>query len=429
MVAASKYTQSKTSASVGVFSAVKSNAKRLRSRPCEAHAASALPLVNTQNNAPSLDKGSVFTKLFADGRTEAIDKETGEVVEFGGVKTSEKIREQRYALKSVISKSMPAHRVAKCMNWKLPASQVKVFKHQETNKAFYGGLEVCSNVWVCPCCSAKISEKRRNELSKAKDNAAKLGYQMVMLTLTAPHYEANNLGELLKGLRESLTKSFKDRSGKNFLNRFRVLGRIRALEVTWSQDNGFHPHFHILLFVPSSFTKKDFKDMESSFYPLWKHACTSRGLGVPSRKHGVSVDAGQAVSDYVGKWGLEDEMTKSHAKRSKKGYSMFDLMRAYQETSDELFFKIWMIYVHSFKRQRQLVWSKGLKDLLQIDEKTDEELALEQLEVATEFKVFTSKEWQAVVKTDSHAFMLNLAEKSPDRFDDVLKGLMRLFGD
>lgn len=117
-------------------------------------------------------------------------------------------------------------------------------------------------------CAAKIAERRREELVRGREQAAKLGYQMVMLTLTAPHYLNDDVGDLLRGLRESLNKVFKDRSGRNFINRFQILGRIRALEVTWSENNGFHPHFHILLFVPTGYSAKDFKDMEDTFFSL-----------------------------------------------------------------------------------------------------------------------------------------------------------------
>ena len=386
-------------------------------------------LVNTQKDAPFFDKDSVKTSFFADGRVVGIDMETGEVREMGNKKTSEQSRQERYALRNSVSVILPAHRIAKCGKWTLPRQKTKIYKHKDTNKAFYGGLEVCSNVWICPVCAAKIAERRREELVRGREQAAKLGYQMVMLTLTAPHYLNDDVGDLLRGLRESLNKVFKDRSGRNFINRFQILGRIRALEVTWSENNGFHPHFHILLFVPTGYSAKDFKDMEDTFFPLWKGACEARGLGSPSRKHGISVDAGEQVAEYVSKWGLEDEMTKAHIKRSNKGFSMFDLVRAYQETGDDKYKRVFMVFYRAFKRQQQLVWSKGLKDKLLIEDKTDEELNAEETEQAVEFKEFTRDEWKAVRVSNSMAYMLDLAEQSPDKFDKVLKGLVRLYGD
>ena len=169
--------------------------------------------------------------------------------------------------------------------------------------------------------------------------------------------------------------------------------------------------------------------MEDTFFPLWKGACEARGLGSPSRKHGISVDAGEQVAEYVSKWGLEDEMTKAHIKRSNKGFSMFDLVRAYQETGDEKYKRVFMVFYRAFKRQQQLVWSKGLKDKLLIDDKSDEELNAEEIEEAVEFKEFTREEWKAVRVSNSMAYMLDLAEQSPDKFDKVLKGLVRLYGD
>ena len=107
--------------------------------------------------------------------------------------------------------------------------------------------------------------------------------------------------------------------------------------------------------MPSGIDQKINVEHEGGFLSIWKNACVAKKLGVPSLKHGVSVDGADKAEGYVAKWGLESEMTKSHIKRSKKGYSMFDLLRAYVATEDEKFKRVWMVYASAFKGRKQLV--------------------------------------------------------------------------
>ena len=61
----------------------------------------------------------------------------------------------------------------------------------------------------------------------------------------------------------------------------------------------------------------------------WAFYCEKAGLGTPSYAHGIKLDDGTKASDYVTKWGLEDEMTKGHTKKAKAGgETPFDLLRA-----------------------------------------------------------------------------------------------------
>lgn len=245
-------------------------------------------------------------------------------------KDFKEVRIERFALKSVVNKWLPDSETSKCLRWTLPKAETKIFMHKETGRAFYTGTRTCSSVWLCPCCSAKISERRRSELKDAFEVAENKGFTPVMLTLTVPHQIADDLRQLIKSLAAALDGMFTSRAGKGFLSWFQVLGRIRAFEVTYG-DNGFHPHFHIILFVPKSliFSCKDMQDM---IYPLWVNACRLRGLGVPSPEHGAKVNMAENAFDYIAKfglddseqsvrtkgWGLESEMTKAHIKKSKK---------------------------------------------------------------------------------------------------------------
>ena len=51
-----------------------------------------------------------------------------------------------------------------------------------------------------------------------------------------------------------------------------------------------------------------------------------------------------------------------------KALRLFDLLRQYPE-SPELFGDLFREFADAFKGKRQLVWTKGLKELLAVDEK------------------------------------------------------------
>ena len=60
-------------------------------------------------------------------------------------------------------------------------------------------------------------------------------------------------------------------------------------------------------------------DWKTRLYLRWDAYCQKAGLGSPSFQHGIDLRDGSFASNYVAKWGLEDEMTKGHIKKGKAG--------------------------------------------------------------------------------------------------------------
>jgi len=303
---------------------------------------------------------------------------------------------ERWALLSSARDILPGERVSKCLQsisiHKHPNSsnmdrvfELDYFRNVEITKLkenfHYSNLMTCGSVWHCPICAAKISEQRRSELTQAVSNWKKQGGQVYLLTLTVPHYTNQHLKPVLDGLSGALRRLTYSRGWRSLSKEIGLYGRIRALETTYGQ-NGWHPHFHLLLFT---YKPVDIVNLQISILDLWKMACLRSSLPEPNF-HGVKVDNGELAAQYVGKWGLEHEMTKSHIKKSNKGYSPFDLLRVHLGTADGGFFLdqdaplaavLFREYAKVFKGKRQLVWSKGLRESLLFDlaEMTDEEIA------------------------------------------------------
>ena len=90
-----------------------------------------------------------------------------------------------------------------------------------------------------------------------------------------------------------------------------VVHKVRSFEVTYG-DNGWHPHFHILMFNKYILVSAD---LRKNLSELWIKACVRAGLSAPSMKHGLDLRDGEYASEYVSKWGIEHELTKGHIKR------------------------------------------------------------------------------------------------------------------
>ena len=178
-----------------------------------------------------------------------VDPETGEILGFIDPMAG---RVKRFIFQSVVRKLLPESRTNNCLRVRQGSKQIQVHKSVQHGTASYSGLQTCGSVWVCPVCAAKIAERRRAEIiaAMAAHNAA--GGCVNMLTLTAPHQRGDDLGELLVKQAKALNAFWNDRQVKAVLLEMGTVGQIRALEVTHGRksprNNGWHPHYHVLLF-------------------------------------------------------------------------------------------------------------------------------------------------------------------------------------
>jgi hypothetical protein len=186
-----------------------------------------------------------------------------------------------------------------------------------------------------------------------------------------------------------------------------IKGTIRALETTHSNANGWHPHLHELWFVERGFS---IARLRQQLYKAWNNACIDAGLECPSLANGVDVRAGDFAADYVSKWGMDYEIAKAHVKKGKKGASRspFQLLVDYEQ-GDMQAGALFREYAEAFKGKRQLVWSKGLKKLFGIEQKSDKEVLDEQKEKAISKIIIHRADWSAVVRHNAQAYVLILA--------------------
>lgn len=338
-------------------------------------------------------------------------------------------RVARFSLQSVARSILPKSRTAKCLRIRAYGQEVQVWKHHEHNTAAYGGLQTCGSVWACPVCAAKIAERRRVELQAAmalhRSGVGSVGGRagtVTLLTLTTPHQKTDKLSELLEMQGKALHRFWTDRTVREVLKDMGTIGHVRALEVTHGRkspsNNGWHPHYHCLLFCGSGvdlsrFDKAQLTHWQVKLYLRWAVCCVKSGLGEPSYAHGIKLDDGTQAANYAAKWGLEDEMTKGHTKKALHGETPFDFLRSYlADGSDKQAAALFKEFAETFKGKRQLSWSKGLKALFAIEESTDDELATRVEEEAVLLGLLTIDQWRDVLKVDARATLLEIAARA-----------------
>lgn len=369
---------------------------------------------------------------------------TGEITTPDKSYSSSDARSNRWALKSVVNTFLPKSRTAKCMRWRIPDSTasvspgssrplapIQLCKSKTHGKAFYNGLMACGSVWTCPVCAAKISERRRVELSDGMEAARIRNFKTHFVTLTFPH----GAGDDLQDIRTKMSAAYGRLSNgkysvkgtlKKIDSENEIFGFIRAVEVTHGK-NGFHPHIHMIVFTNDYVGSSA---LETVYSKSWKNACRLAGLPEPN-EYGCVVKDGAFASDYISKWGIEDEMTKANAKTSSnKGVTPWGLLKAcldgdvdgYPPERAEMLFKI---YAKSFHGQRQLYWSNGLRKLLDLSKLvTDQEIAERVEDDGFLLSEITSDEWKAIRYAKAEPILLAVAESNGLAVKPYIKNLL-----
>lgn len=320
-------------------------------------------------------------------------------------------RLERYRLQAVARSVLPeANRISGCLRRRIKQRDIEVWQATESGTAHYRGLQACGSVWVCPLCAAKITERRRSELSQAIETWKGQGHDVLMLTLTVPHHQLQSVGQVIEHIAQPLRLMKHRKTWKRIGATVGLKGTIRALETTYGV-NGWHVHIHMLLFVTTK-CRGAFGTLRTQFTDMWESACkTSFGI-MPSKLHGACLDGGEKAGDYAAKWGLDLEMTKAHCKVGREGsLTPWDLLRAIKDgKQDQDYASLFNEYAAGFRGRHQLEWSRGLRDLLDLgEEETDEEIAAKVESEAVRLGSLTIPQWRAILAEEKRGELLEVA--------------------
>lgn len=324
----------------------------------------------------------------------------------------------RYYLQAEARRLLPTHRVRSCHRFLVPDKTfVNVMYSPLVGKAHYKNLMHCDSVWVCAVCASKITERRREELTAA---LAPTKYIPILITYTLRH----NAGDSLKSLLEAALSAFRHlKSGvgwQAFRHAYGWVGSIRSLETTHG-DNGWHPHIHELALLDITLIEDDFEKFVIFLKQRWNMTLL-RHKRDASWDYGVDVrTAREDIAEYVAKfghqpvvtgWTIEAELTKAPVKRGKgeHGRSPQQLL-ADSAMGDEIASRLYIEYASCIKGKKQLVWSKGLRELLGLGryEPTDSDLAGESTAEAFILAQLTKAQWDVILGNDARGELLKIA--------------------
>lgn len=280
---------------------------------------------------------------------------------------SDRFRHQRHAAKLLGGKA----RVGLC-RWSVVSKSAGVdmvassYGDGQGDRVHYEGLQTCGSVWVCPCCGARISETRRDEMNQLLKWARSQGHRVMMLTLTARHGRDDDLAELLERMKDAKQRWARHRSYRRIKSG--MVGSVTATEVTGGGAHGWHPHFHVIMIM------EDDEDL-TPLRDAW--LASLRGAGLDGTGSGWDIRSGDQVGRYVAKWGAAEELTLSRHKkgRGRTGRTPAELLAASCDEGDKTAGRLWAEYARTFHGRRQLVWSRGLKALAGVGEVDDQEAA------------------------------------------------------
>lgn len=339
-----------------------------------------------------------------------------------------------YALRDISQRVLPAdHRCQMCEQvpnyyCQKTGEHGGVAKRKDGTHTLYG-LGSCGDVRACPVCGNKVGLQRADEVKRVLAWHRANNGIAVLVTMTCRHTKTDVLSDILKSLSQAKRDFASYSAVKNCKKLLGYTNVISARDLTYSDNNGFHPHYHDIYLIQSDFhsisyfkalnpklqsfaikndlTSKGNKNLcltkiRSFLANQWIVACVKNDMAPPTNERGFDIqwrksDGTDAVGSYLVKWAYE--LSTPNKKVGKNGSitPLQILQRVY--TSDGEFVykyaKLWREYNEAYKGLSSLYFGKGLKDAVGINEETDEELADKPTNVIV--RKFTHDERKAVV--------------------------------
>lgn len=204
----------------------------------------------------------------------------------------------------------------------------------------------------------------------------------MFVTVTMRHSRKDELKDLLEVMNAAWRKVVSGSPWRRWKQELGLLGYVKALEITYGDANGWHPHFHFLFFVddkPSEGLKNEFADF---LFKRWtdKLLTLTDASHLPNREHGIDVQVadedGKVLGIYVSKvMDIAAEISCADAKdgRRPEHYNPFQLLDITEPWAEAR----WREYVEASKGKRSIFFSPGLRDELGLNADTDDQTALQ----------------------------------------------------
>jgi DNA-directed RNA polymerase subunit RPC12/RpoP len=286
-------------------------------------------------------------------------------------------RFQFHKLRYITQKISEETRISNCGRLARHGTEIEIWC-DHCGKSFYKNLFQCGSVWSCPHCRYKIMITRRSEIKTICKAAQKAGLFMGFLGLTCQHNKYNDV-KSLKEQFHSINEAWRYLMGIPSLRKLMKgagFEYIKSLDNRYNKVNGYHPHFHIIVFAN---TREDAQMICDLIIDYWLKAFPGSLPDYQSYQP-VFDSFDEKLESYMTKAGLSDEMTDPClSKKSKDSINPLDVLsyllnKDFSRYSEAECVTIYREYSKAVKGLRSITWSKGLKQRFNVAEVTDEEI-------------------------------------------------------
>ena len=287
------------------------------------------------------------------------------------------------------------------------ADRVRIQIDGRTGRGHVSGVKRCRSPWACPVCAPTIRQRRARELTELVERAQAMGHACVLVTFTMPHQAGEALSDVLGHLSGAWRRMWSGRWAQLFKDDNQVIGSVRALEVTYG-DNGWHPHFHAVLFMDADQANVDERLVELwiALHRRWCDSVEAVAGRRPSARNGVDVALvhdPEHVGDYVtdaGGWSIGAELTSGPVKITKSTTSVtpFALLGAAAVWGEVDARDLWLEYEAATAGRHAVQASPGLYGYYEITEATDQDAAAPEAEHVVASVEVEMMEWVALVE-------------------------------
>jgi len=158
---------------------------------------------------------------------------------------------------------------------------------------------------MCPACQQRRSRVVFHQVKAVCESIAvsSPSFKYLLLTLTVPNVPISGLNDKMKQMVKAWFKL-----SRRALFKKSVKGWFRTMEITYnSKSKTYHPHFHILLCVPSGYFKKSYIS-HSRWLSLWQDVMNDDSITqidvrkIKPNKNRVGVSALSSAAAEVGKY-------------------------------------------------------------------------------------------------------------------------------
>jgi hypothetical protein len=329
--------------------------------------------------------------------------------------SGERRRRRKWGLLDYLRTASTVERQRWCMA--RPVGPAVLLTTNSEGRAGYAGAMTCGQR-TCPNCGPRIQAARREDIAGAVASARRQGLVVLFGTLTLGHAKSDPLARLLDLQRECWSAVTSGRAWHEDRARFGVVGYVWVAE-TKLGDNGWHPHRHFLLFVRpapadggsstndvldgrngeamgesagagvgAAGARSDAGTLSRRLIARWRAAAAKRGATASPRAqdlHEATDGDVDTFAEYFTKEGAEDlalEMTGQDTKTGGGSLTPLEILDA-AAGGQPWFRQRWAEYERAQQGRRQIGWSRGMRDQLELEDELDDEAAADRPEVAT----------------------------------------------